>query len=195
MENNKFQKENIIKIFFLGGINVGKTNMINVYTNRGYCEYEPTTISPNFVEALYSSENKIFKIKLWDTNSRENLRSLTSIFYRNSDIVIFVYSDKKSFEELKDYWVKSVIDNIGNNIVFGLAANKSDLFLEEVSAEEGFEYAKEIGAIFRVTSSKYDEEGIKLFINELIDEHLYKNKLISRKQINKFYNLLKYFNQ
>jgi hypothetical protein len=38
-----------------------KTNMINVYTNRGYCEYEPTTISPNFVEALYSSERDIKK--------------------------------------------------------------------------------------------------------------------------------------
>ena len=53
-----------------------------------------------------------------------------------------------------------------NNIVFGLAANKSDKFSEEVSAEEGIEYANEIGAIFRKTSAKNNRNDIKLFINE-----------------------------
>ena len=45
-------------------------------------------------------------------------------------------------------------------IVLGIAANKSDLFdKEEVDEEEVREFAKEIGAIFRLTSA-YNSSGI-----------------------------------
>ena len=45
-------------------------------------------------------------------------------------------------------------------IVLGIAANKSDLFdKEEVDEDEVREFAKEIGAIFRLTSA-YNSSGI-----------------------------------
>ena len=89
--------------------------------------------------------------------------------------------------------VKTVLDIFGNNIVFGLAANKADLFSEEVSEEEGIEYANEIGAIFRKTSAKKNRDGIKIFINELIEKFLQiKRKEKAEKFQNKFYNLCKY---
>jgi len=38
------------------------------------------------------------------------------MFYTGSDIVVFVYTitNTRSFEEIKNYWVNSVIDRIEN---------------------------------------------------------------------------------
>ena len=143
-----------------------------------------------------------------DAPGQEKYRSMNLLFSKNSDIVIFVYeiANKNSFIQLKEFWVQSIIKKIGNDIIFGLAATKSDLFQrEELSIEEGIEYAKEIGATFRLTSAKNEEEGIILFINELIEKVLYKKKLIQsgekilfqitkKENLNRFCTLYKYLN-
>jgi len=100
----------------------------------------------------------------------ENFRSMALSFYKGIDIVIFFYciNSKYSFEELKEYWVKSVVDKLGKDTLFWLVGTKVDLFIkEEVTKEEGIEYAKKIGAKFIETSSKDKvcREEIKLFIN------------------------------
>ena len=138
---------------------------------------------------------------MWDTSGDKMRRQLDLLFLDiNCNIVIFVYSVncKYSFEELKNFWFKAVVDKIGNNIIFGIAANKADLFSEEeVKTNEGIKFANEIGAIFRETSAKEDSKGIKLFINELIEKFLHKNELnIRKKRIEKNIkklNLCKYF--
>ena len=120
---------------------------------------------------IISTKYKNFHIFLWDTAGQERFRSLTSNFYKGSHIVIFVYSivTKITFEKLKEYWVQSVVDKIGKDVIFGLIANKADLFdNEEVEKEEGVNYAKEIEAEFRYTSAKENRNDLKVFINELI---------------------------
>ena len=100
-------------------------------------------------------------------------------YYKGSDIVILTYciDDRNAFKQLKEYWVQSIINEIGNDVIFGLAATKCDLFLhEKVSEKDGLEYANEIGATFKETSAMYNKEGIISFINELIEKLLYKKK-------------------
>ena len=129
---------------------------------------------------IISTEYKSFKISLWDTAGQEKFRSMTSNFYKGSHIVIFVYSinNKKSFEQIKEYWVKSVVDKIGKEVILGLAANKADLFTEEeVTKEEGEQYAEEIGALFRLTSAKDSRKELILYINELVEKLLQKENI------------------
>ena len=72
---------------------------------------------------------------------------------------------------------------IGKDVILGLAANKVDLFeKEEVSKNEGIEYAKEIGATFRETSAKNLRKDLKIFINELIEQLLQNKNLIQREE-------------
>ena len=78
------------------------------------------------------------------------------MFLKGSNIVILVYdiTNQLSFDELRNYWVSLVKENT-NNIILGVAANKSDLYEEEIVDEENWrKFAEENNAFFYSTSSK-----------------------------------------
>ena len=102
-------------------------------------------------------------------------------FYLNAAIGILVYDvrRKDSFQALKDYWYEQLKQSGEENMVFGLAGNKCDLFQEEqVSEAEGKSFAKEIGAIFHLTSCK-ESIGIDDLFFECGKKYLEINKLIN----------------
>ena len=146
------------KIVLLGESGVGKTCIISRYINQ---VFEGNTISTN--GASYAAKtlhfddyDKSLKVEIWDTAGQEQYRSLTKIFYTDATAAILVYdiTRKKSFDEIKNYWYKQLLDCAPSDIVVGLAGNKADLFdREQVSEEEAKEFAKEIKAIFRPTSA------------------------------------------
>ena len=146
------------KIVLLGESGVGKTCIISRYINQ---VFEGNTISTN--GASYAAKtlhfedyDKSLEVEIWDTAGQEQYRSLTKIFYKDATAAILVYdiTRKKSFDEIKNYWYKQLLDCAPSDIVVGLAGNKADLFdREQVSEEEAKEFAKEIKAIFRPTSA------------------------------------------
>ena len=173
------QNNNIIKVILLGESGVGKTNLINIIKGGEFNEIEPSTVAGISSMKTLSVKGNKFTIQLWDTIGQERFRQLTKMFYNNSKIVIFVYdiTDRKSFEEIKNYWVNDVEEKIGKDIIKGVIANKIDLFLNEtVNEEEGEEYAKSIGAQFLVTSAKaYGPAKFEDFLIKLYEEYLDKN--------------------
>ena len=93
-----------------------------------------------------------------------------------SKIVIFVYdiTNKESFEQIKDYWYPTTVEILGTeNVIYGIAANKCDLYEnEKVKYEEAESFANEINAVIKETTAtnhkQIDElvtELIKLFLN------------------------------
>lgn len=146
------------KIVLLGESGVGKTCIISRYINQ---VFEGNTISTN--GASYAAKtlrfdeyDKSLKVEIWDTAGQEQYRSLTKIFYKDATAAILVYdiTRKKSFDEIKNYWYKQLLDCAPSDIVVGLAGNKADLFdREQVSEEEAKAFAKEIKAIFKPTSA------------------------------------------
>ena len=100
--------------------------------------------------------NLKIKLNLWDTAGQERFRSLSPMFLKGSNIVILVYdiTNQLSFDELRNYWVNLVKENT-NNIILGVAANKSDLYdVEIVDEENGRKFAEENNAFFYSTSAK-----------------------------------------
>ena len=97
------------------------------------------------------------------------------IFFNNSKIVIFVYdiTNKESFKALPG-WKKDVEEQLGDDYIKGVVANKSDLYLEEeVPTEEGQEYAKNNEAKFLLISAKKDDpKKFENFLRELLEEYL-----------------------
>ena len=70
-------------------------------------------------------------------------------------------------------------------MVLAIAGNKCDLFIEEkVPEAEAKNFAKEIGAVFRLTSCK-DSIGIDDLFKECGEKYLKENKLISISENNK----------
>ena len=117
---------------------------------------------------------KSIKFDIWDTAGQEKYRALTKIFYKDASIAILVYdiTRKESYDELKNYWYTQIKDYAPKNTIIAIAANKSDLFeKEQVPEAEARGFAKEIGAIFRLTSA-YTAAGIEDLFRAIGNKYL-----------------------
>ena len=173
MKKKKDEKIHELKVILVGNSGVGKTNLINVLTGRKFEQSIMTTTISTYVEKKMEMGNKKYNLEIWDTAGQEKFHSLTKLFIKESRIVLFVYdiTDKNSFTEIKS-WVKIVKEVLDDKFVMGLAGNKKDLFLKEVINEvKGKEKAKEIGAIFKLTSAK-EGEGIHELMEYLLKEYI-----------------------
>ena len=178
MEEEKTNDDEI-KVILVGDSGVGKTCLINITIGIPFNENEKSSSASSFSKKKININKKQYIINLWDTMGQERLRYLTQLFFNNAKIVIFVYdiAVKKSFESLPG-WVKDVEEKLGDNIVKGVVANKSDLYLEQqVNDDEGREYAKNIGASFLTISAKVDDpKKFEDFMVELAREYLFKGE-------------------
>ena len=168
---------NNIKIILLGESGVGKTNLIRVATGEEFEQNTISTSSSSYKEGYYiTSTQKKYTYHLWDTAGQEVYRSLNKIFIKNAKIVIFVYSidNENSFKEL-DYWINVAKNELGDDVVMGIVANKMDLFAEQkVEDEVAIEYAKNLNFKFKQTSALSDPMGFKSFLEELFIDYIKK---------------------
>ena len=173
-------KDNILKVVLLGETATGKTNLINVFLGNKFNPISIPTLNPNSSEKKINIGETNYIINMWDTIGQERYRSMTKMFMKGAQIVIFVYdiTKKSTFIEL-NYWVKLVEEDLGDKPILGVCANKIDLFnMEEVSKSEGEEFANKIDALFAETSAKEDPLGFNNFIVNLTEKyHRSKNNI------------------
>lgn len=104
------KEEGTVKAIVLGESNVGKTALIRRIERDDFEGTKISTAGPkaNFINIDINGQT--IKLTLWDTAGQEKFRSLNKLYYKGAEIEFLVYSilDKKSFEELKNYWYKEV---------------------------------------------------------------------------------------
>ena len=157
------------KVVLIGESGVGKTCIINRFNEGKFDPNIKISISAQFCRKKIDLPNgESVTMDIWDTVGQETFRSITQIFYAHAKVAIIVYdvTNKKTFDEVKNYWYKKIQEIDDKDIIIALVANKYDLYEKrQVSNEEGEEYAKSIKAIFASTSAK-NNSGIKtLFEN------------------------------
>ena len=173
-----------IKTILVGMTGAGKTNIINAMTNQPFKAESASTLTSSFVDKYIEINKKKYRVELWDTAGQEKYRSLTKIFFKDSKIVIIVYdiTTKESFQEV-DYWTKTVKEILGDSPIYGLVGNKKDLYTkEQVDEETGRNKAKEINAIFKLTSAKNERGAINEYIKELLENYLKKHGEVVKKE-------------
>ena len=171
------------KVVLVGDSGVGKTCIIQRYVNNNYNENTESTSASTYTYKVvdYKQFNKSISFDIWDTAGQELYRALAKNFYLNASIGILVYDvrRKESFESIKDYWYEQLKVSGEENMVFGVAGNKCDLFQEEqVSEDEGKKFAKSIGAVFHLTSCK-ESIGIDELFEECGKKYLEDNQMIN----------------
>ena len=167
-------QEKDVKVIILGETGVGKTSIINRFIND---EFNPDndieTLGSTFFRKSIKRQNTVYKLQIWDSIGQEKYHSITRLFSKGSNIVLLVYSidSRESFEEL-NHWLNTLKDILDKNkYILGIVASKSDLVNEEiVSQNEGEEFAKKTGGIFRAVSSKENNKSVNLLFDILIDE-------------------------
>ena len=113
-------KSKVCKTILIGESGVGKTSIIARYINNKYEEGIMSTHGANYISKNVEFEeyNESINFQIWDTAGQEKYRGLTKIFYKDAKIIILVYdiSNRKSFEEIKNYWYKQIMENSNEKI-------------------------------------------------------------------------------
>ena len=159
-----------IKVVLIGESGVGKTSIISQFT-KGL--FNPDIMSTNGAtfstkKKEYKEENKTLSFEIWDTAGQEKYRSVAKMFFKDAAVALIVYdiTSKKSFDEIKKYWMNLVKENGPKKVIMYIVGNKYDLLEQEaVKEEEAREYARNEKVSFWLTSAK-DSTGI----DELFDE-------------------------
>ena len=166
-----------LKLIFVGHGKVGKTSLINQYINKTFTEGYVMTVGGDKTLKKLNVRGRDLNIEICDTAGQKEYRAVNKIFMKNTDIALIVYdiTNRKSFEELNN-WIKGVKEiNNNKNVIFGIAANKSDLYEQKViNKKEGEEFAKNNNTLFFETSAK-DYDSVENVFLTLTKEYL-KNK-------------------
>jgi len=195
MDNNQFDINPIrCKTILVGNSGVGKTSIISRYLGK-YNPDEKTTIGASFTNKLEKINDKQILFEIWDTAGQERYRSINNIFYQDAYICLLVYdiTDRQSFEDIRDYWYKSVLEEAPENIIFHLVGNKADLFInEKIDRKEVEDYCKEIDMeVTFISAQKENSADIDILFNKLgekfINSDLFKEyeKSLIKNQIKK----------
>ena len=111
--------ENVCKTILLGESGVGKTSIINRYLKNEFMDNILSTTGQYYLEKIitYDNNEKI-RLEIWDTIGQEKYRGVVRNYYQGAAAAILVYdiSKRKSFEEMKNYWVNELRENGPKNI-------------------------------------------------------------------------------
>lgn len=161
------------KIVVIGEQNVGKTCILQRLIDNTFNPNTPPTISNSTSKfSCTLSNGKEVTLTIWDTAGQEKYRSLTNVYFRDSQaaVIVFDASNKNPKPEIQQ-WVDSYRNVVGPKCYIIVAANKSDL----IPDKQGFrsrlhdleEELKDIPV--NIVSAK-DGEGIQ----ELFEHVAYK---------------------
>ena len=163
-----------VKVALLGSAGVGKTCIIVRFVNDSYSDNSASTDGVSYSQKFIKVNDKQVRLDIWDTSGQEQYRSLGKHFYKDAYIVGLVYDITRndSFEELKNVWYKDLKLYGEKYTTLAVVGSKSDCYEQEkVSESKAREFAKEIGAIFQLTSSK-ENNGITELFENLVKAYL-----------------------
>ena len=190
--------EKRVKFIIIGDKTVGKSCIINQFIEKQFInEYIPTIGSDKIKKEIEIKGEKL-NLEIWDTVGQEQYRTVNKIFIKNAQIALIVYdiTNRKSFENLNNWYNLIFEINKNSNVIVGVTANKTDLYENQVvDSEEGKNFADEKKISFFETSAK-DYESIenvfiqlsKIYINKvqkIVEEEIERRNSMSLKKDDK----------
>jgi small GTP-binding protein len=134
------RKKNILnaKIIIVGDASVGKTSIIGRYINNSFDDKYQCTIQAQLNPKIINiDENTDLKLNIWDTAGQERYRSMTRMFYRDSQgaIIVFDLTKKDTFNDVQN-WIKELKTHGCADTEIIILGNKSDLTNERDISDE-----------------------------------------------------------
>lgn len=169
--------DHLFKIVLIGDSGVGKTNLLDQLTRKGFSDGTKATIGVEFATKTFKIDNSIIKAQIWDTAGQERYRAITSAYYRGTLGALIVYdiTRKSSLGNSITHWLTQLKESSGEDIEIILVGNKTDLEEERaISTACGNEAAISNGLSFVETSAK-DGTNVSKAFDDLI-KAVYKKK-------------------
>lgn len=116
------------KIILLGETGCGKSSLVDRYADDKFVHTHITTIGIDYVTKIKDVAGKKYKVQIWDTSGQERFRSITKMYYKNAQGVMFVFDlcNLDSFDRVK-FWMNQInndTDITYNNMI--LVGSKYD---------------------------------------------------------------------
>ncbi len=116
------------KVLILGESKVGKSSILNRFTEKHFTENLPPTLGIDYKITKVIIDKTEVKLQIWDTAGQERFRSITESFYKGCQAVLLVFdlTDRDTFEKTKS-WLMSIYEKAGKDVMIVLVGNKYDL--------------------------------------------------------------------
>eukprot|EP01084_Bolivina_argentea_P132747 234262_1 len=157
----------LFKVTLVGDSGVGKSCTLLQYTDKRFQTTHDLTIGVEFAATIETVFFNKCKLQIWDTAGQETFRTITRSYYRDSKAVIIFFdiTTRITFSHTES-WYYDIQKQAGNNCVFILVGNKSDLeHQRQVTFEEAQKFAKSLGMHYWEISAKNAQNVNELFQN------------------------------
>ncbi|ORC87161.1 putative ras-related protein rab-14 [Trypanosoma theileri] len=157
----------IFKYIIIGDMGVGKSSLMQRFTEQRFRRDLPHTIGVEFGTATVDLNGEAAKLQIWDTAGQERFRAVTRGYYRGAAGALLVYdvARRASFTHIAA-WLQDARSSTNPHTVMVLVGNKSDLENErEVSYEEAAKLAAEENMLFVECSALSGENVQQAFLN------------------------------
>lgn len=165
-----FKKNNYditYKVLVLGEASVGKTALIQSYTNNDQA-FDPMlvpTIGIDYRTEYMEIDRLKVRVQIWDTAGQERFRTMNRMYFRGAKGILLVYdiTNQSTFAKVTN-WMQDLKEFELDKEEIIMVGNKIDLdHLREVATEEGKRVARKFGVHFMETSAKTRENVAEVF--------------------------------
>lgn len=146
----------LFKLLLIGDSGVGKSCLLLRFSDNSYTDSFISTIGVDFKIRTLHLDDKVVKLRIWDTAGQDRFRTLTSSYYRGAHGIIIVYdaTDMESFHNVKS-WLGEIEKFASENVNKILVGNKCDLVSKKVvETKMAQELADSLGIPLLETSAK-----------------------------------------
>lgn len=161
-----------LKVALLGDPAVGKTSLINRYTEEGFKENYQPTLGVNIVMKKIKIEEFIVQLAIWDIAGQEKYDLTRKLFFEGCTGSLLVYDVTRasSLDRVQSKWLEDFKKFARLDGIYILIGNKIDLRNSNaVSTEMGKNVAEQIRASdFIETSAKLGNNVEDAFKNLVV---------------------------
>lgn len=164
-----------VKLIMLGDTCVGKTSFVSKYINHTVPKVHKSTIGAAMSSKQINHNSTSFNLHIWDTAGQERYSSLTTLYYKSSNIAIIMYdiTNPESFIKAQNY-ICSVREKGPDDIIMGLIGNKSDIAISDpekraIPYSVGKDCADTHDILFAETNV-FNDNDVKCVFGMLIDQ-------------------------
>eukprot|EP01083_Nonionella_stella_P042147 114037_1 len=157
----------LFKVILVGDSAVGKSSILHKYVDNQDTDLYLQTIGVDFkIKTIFIEDNAV-KLQIWDTTGQERFRSITTSYYKGSNIflVVFDITDRKSFTNVERH-LHQINQHANHGNLYGmmLIGNKCDLKNDRViDAEEAQQIANQSNVQYLEVSAKTGERLDSMF--------------------------------
>ncbi|KAF8075997.1 P-loop containing nucleoside triphosphate hydrolase protein [Lyophyllum atratum] len=117
------------KIVIMGNSGVGKTSLLQRYTQNKFDPKNTTATSGAFFVTKKVHVNGLkVRLQLWDTAGQERFRSMAPMYYRGANAALLLYdiTNASTFNDIRG-WLEELKKNCSPELIIYIVGSKADL--------------------------------------------------------------------